>query len=92
MACKITHNLIARHFGVHTLRIMNICSIQPPYAYKSEDRGKSIAFIISQLDACDGSCDLILTPEFSNVPGTKPDSVTLAEIIKTDTEGLVAAA
>ena len=71
---------------------MKICAIQPPYAYESDRRRETIDFIISQMDACDDSFDLILTPEFSNIPGTKPDSVTLAEIIANDTPTLVEAA
>ncbi len=71
---------------------MKICSIQPPYAYESERRRDSIDFIIQQLDACDDSCDIVLTPEFSNIPGTKPDSVSLAEIISNETQPLVDAA
>ena len=71
---------------------MKLCSIQPPYAYESECRRDTINFIISQLDACDETYDIILTPEFSNVPGTKPDSLSLAEIIANDTQPLVDAA
>ena len=48
---------------------MKFCAIQPPYAHDPADAEASVEFIIRQLDGCDGSCDLILTPEYSNAPG-----------------------
>lgn len=51
---------------------MKICAIQPPYGYDPEQAHKSVEFIINELDSCDESFDLILTPEYSNTPGTIP--------------------
>jgi len=49
---------------------MKFCAIQPPYGYNAADAAAAVDFIVSELDRCDVSCDLILTPEYSNAPGT----------------------
>lgn len=48
---------------------MKICAIQIPYGFNKEETHKSVEFLIHELDSCDGSFDLILTPEYSNSPG-----------------------
>lgn len=48
---------------------MKICAIQIPYGFNREETEKSVDFLISQLNGCDNSFDLILTPEYSNSPG-----------------------
>ena len=48
---------------------MKFCAIQPPYGYNAADAA-AVEFITAELDRCDSSCDLILTPEYSNAPGT----------------------
>ena len=40
--------------------------------------GKTVEFIIGELNSCDDSFDLILTPEYSNTPGTIPPEQTIA--------------
>ncbi len=47
---------------------MKLCAIQPPYAHTPEQAEASVDFIIKALEQCDESCDLILTPEYSNAP------------------------
>ena len=49
---------------------MKICAIQLPYGYTKEETEKSVDFLIQELNSCDESFDLILTPEYSNSPGT----------------------
>ena len=49
---------------------MKLCAIQVPYGNDPVAAGKGVDFLISELDRCDSSCDLILTPEYSNAPGT----------------------
>ncbi len=49
---------------------MKICAIQPPYGFNRKETEKSVEFLIKELDSCDESFDLILTPEYSNSPGT----------------------
>lgn len=51
---------------------MRICSIQVPYSLKAQDVPKSIEFLIEKLNSLDESVDLVLTPEYSNAPGTLP--------------------
>lgn len=52
--------------------IMKLCAIQPPYAYSAADAGKSVEFLISELDKCTPECDFILTPEYSNMSAAFP--------------------
>ena len=56
---------------------MKICAIQPPYGYTPEEAEKTVEFIIDELNSCDDSMDLILTPEYSNTPGTIPPEQAL---------------
>ena len=51
---------------------MKVCAIQPPYGYTLSEAVGTIEFIINELNSCDESFDLILTPEYSNLPGTIP--------------------
>ena len=57
---------------------MKVCAIQPPYGYSPEEAEKTVKFIIDELNSCDESVDLILTPEYSNTPGTIPAEQALA--------------
>ena len=70
---------------------MKIVAIQPPYAHKTQQAEASLDFIIKALDNCDASCDLILTPEYSNAPSgfTEAD---FAPFVRSHTEVLVSAA
>lgn len=52
---------------------MKLCAIQMPFAYQSEERAEySVEFAIQELQKCDSSCDLILTPEYANAPASFP--------------------
>lgn len=57
---------------------MKICAIQPPYGFNRKETEKSVEFLIKELDSCDESFDLILTPEYSNSPGTLSPEEALA--------------
>ena len=57
---------------------MKVCAIQPPYGYTPEQAEKTVEFIIEELNSCDESFDLILTPEYSNTPGTIPPEMALS--------------
>ena len=48
---------------------MKFCAIQVPYGKTKEDTERSVEFLINELNSCDESLDLILTPEYSNGPG-----------------------
>ncbi len=48
---------------------MKLCAIQIPFAKNPADAESSVNFAIAELNKCDASCDLILTPEYSNAPG-----------------------
>jgi len=70
---------------------MKLCAIQPPYAHAVDTAEASVEFIIDELKKCDESCDLILTPEYSNAPsGFNLDNFT--PFVHTHTERLVEAA
>ena len=47
---------------------MKACTIQPSYSKKFEDSDRIFREILGFLDACDDSMDLIVLPEYSNVP------------------------
>ena len=51
---------------------MKLCAVQIPFAYNPGDAEKSVAMAISELDKCDPSCDIILTPEYTNAPAAFP--------------------
>ena len=51
---------------------MRLCAIQQPYSYKPEDAPSSVDFLIEELNSCDPSLDLIVTPEYSNCPSAFP--------------------
>ena len=47
---------------------MKLCAIQIPFAFNEADAEKSVAMAIAELDRCDCSSDIILTPEYTNAP------------------------
>ena len=51
---------------------MKLCAIQIPFAFNAADAEKSVSFAIAELDKCDSSCDIILTPEYTNAPAAFP--------------------
>jgi len=71
---------------------MRLCAIQQPYPYDWHDAGNSVEFVIRELDSCNGSLDLILTPEYTNCPSKFPSGEASLECAKTYTPRLEAAA
>ena len=51
---------------------MKLCAIQQPYPYTVAEVDASVEFVIRELESCDASLDLILTPEYSNCPTKFP--------------------
>lgn len=51
---------------------MKLCAIQPPYANSVCDAEKSVGFLIDELNKCSSECDVILTPEYSNMLAAFP--------------------
>ena len=70
---------------------MNIRVIQPPYPARPEDTGRTVAFIMQELDRCDESLDLILLPECCNAPSGCGDSELLKVLVECNTEPLIRA-
>ena len=61
---------------------MKVCAIQIPYAHDIADAEASVNFLIRELESCDSSLDLILTPEYSNTPAEFPigENLSFAEM------------
>ena len=70
---------------------MKLCAIQIPFAKNPADAEKSVEIAIAELNRCDASCDLILTPEYTNAPGQFPKG-ELLPFAAVHTEKLIAAA
>ena len=51
---------------------MRVCAIQQPYPYTPEEAPAAVEWLIGELDSCDASLDLIVTPEYSNAPTAFP--------------------
>ena len=71
---------------------MKACVIQPPYSYHSEDMEKNFSKILSMLDECDESLDLIVLPEYSDLPAGGPHEEQMAASAKNTPAILSAAA
>ena len=56
---------------------MKACVVQPPYSYHAADMAKNFETILSMLDACDESMDLIVLPEYSDIPADDKDNARL---------------
>jgi len=61
---------------------MKLCAIQIPYGHTAAEADGSVDFLIRELECCDSSCDLILTPEYSNAPATFPAGGVLPYVRK----------
>ena len=70
---------------------MKLCAIQIPYGKTSDQADEAVDFLIRELNQCDRSCDLILTPEYSNAPATFPPGEMLP-YAKKNTDRLIQAA
>ena len=71
---------------------MKLCAIQQPYPYTPAEADAAVEFMIRELESCDDSLDLILTPEYSNCPTKFPSGEASLEFAKRYTEKLEAAA
>lgn len=47
---------------------MKVCIIQPPYSFDYADADANARWELEELERCDPSMDLIVLPEYSNVP------------------------
>ena len=52
---------------------MKACVIQPPYSRDLSRADELFAFKMQMLDACDDSLDIIVLPEYSDVPCAAKD-------------------
>ncbi len=52
---------------------MKLCALQIPFAFDKSGAAESVDQLISLLNSCDSSCDIILTPEYSNAPAALPE-------------------
>lgn len=52
---------------------MKACVIQPWYSFQPEDTDVCFKEMIEMLDQCDESMDLIVLPEYGDVPAAQPD-------------------
>ncbi|MBR2426798.1 MAG: hypothetical protein IKB16_08680 [Lentisphaeria bacterium] len=51
---------------------MKLCAIQIPFTTNETDAALSVRMAIDELNKCDSSCDIILTPEYTNAPASFP--------------------
>ena len=70
---------------------MKLCAIQIPYGKTAGQADDAVGFLIDELDHCDPSCDLILTPEYSNAPATFPPGGVLPYVRKSTAKLIEAA-
>ena len=61
---------------------MKVCVVQPPYSYSHEDMEKNFEKLLSMLDACDESLDLIVLPEYSDIPADDKNNTRLFEAVE----------
>ena len=52
---------------------MKVCLIQPEYSMDYSDNGKCFDSILSLMEKCDDSMDIIVLPEYCDVPSAAPD-------------------
>ena len=73
---------------------MKVCAIQQPYPYTVEEAAAAVDFVISELNSCDSSLDLILTPEYTNCPTSFPagESLPFAQKYAADLENAAVSA
>ena len=71
---------------------MRLCAIQQPYPYTVAEADAAVDFVISELNGCDASVDLILTPEYSNCPTSFPSGSDSLAFAKAHFPGLETAA
>lgn len=59
---------------------MKLCVVQPPYSYDPKDMQQNFAELLSLLEKCDETLDLIVLPEYSDILADSPSN---AEFFKT---------
>lgn len=58
---------------------MKVCVLQPPYSYDGSLAEQNFEVLLGLLDACDESLDLIVLPEYSDIPADIKDNALLFE-------------
>ena len=61
---------------------MKICVVQPPYSYDFKDVQKNFSVLLSLLEQCDDSLDLIVLPEYSDIPADTHNNAEFFEAIE----------
>ena len=51
---------------------MKLCAIQIPFVKRASEITAAVDMAVDFLDSCDDSCDMILTPEYTNAPAAFP--------------------
>ena len=69
---------------------MKVCVIQPHYSYDQKDMAKNFEEILSLLDGCDESLDLIVLPEYSDIPADTENNTFFYEAIEQNNPILLA--
>ena len=70
---------------------MKLCAIQIPFTNNEIDAENSVNMAIAELNKCDASCDIILTPEYTNAPASFPVGACIP-FAQAHTEELITAA
>lgn len=70
---KIKYNRYGQNFTENEVFFMKACIIQPPYSRDVSYSDEYFAYKINLLDECDESVDLIVLPEYSDVPCATED-------------------
>ena len=63
LSCKIAIKSVVKE-----LKKMKACVIQPPYSMDTSHSDEYFRFKLQMLDQCDDSIDIIVLPEYSDVP------------------------
>ena len=61
---------------------MKVCVIQPPYSMEVKDQEKCFEAMLTLLEKCDESLDLIVLPEYCDIPVNTPDAVSFTGSIR----------
>ncbi len=61
---------------------MKVCIIQPFYSEKYEDAGACFADMLRLMDECDDTLDLIVLPEYCDIPVKTPDAEAFRRCIE----------
>ena len=61
---------------------MKVCVIQPYYSFEEKDTAKCYEKMVSLLDECDDSLDLIVLPEYCDIPAAQKSKVGFHEKIE----------